>query len=1625
MIVSLLRKNALFYSFAILSNLLGLHAQVTTLISPSVNNGGFEQGTTGWNFQSNAGLNKWVVGTTATVGYNGSSCGFVSNSTVIPYQHQYTTTSASISKLYRDVYFPANTSNFVLKFKTLTQGTYNATLTVFLLPSDQVLDPNADNNFTAAPLFTLSSQGASWVDKRIDLSPALLGNAWVGITKKLVFVWHNYANSSGTQPPAAIDDITIDNCYVPNNITSTNSTNDITLNWDSLDTSWILRYKVGPTGTWIEVPVSSKPYTLSGLVISTNYIVEIKNANLECNGWSSDYNATTTPLNSTCSSAVQIDPQDDINSTTIVVANFTGATISSPTPVCNNSTIDATSGNLWFTFTANATRYILDANNSLRAELFEGNDCNSLVYQYCKTGFTYLDNLQVGSKYYLRLIDLSVSNNYSSNQFNFRLVKSPDAPSNDLCSNAVLLTGTAVTGNLAGANIELASQISNSMYLGILGDVWYKFVATENYATVVGVPTNTLNDNGRTLTIDLYSGGDCNSLGGGSSMGQFDSYTGGSSKDTGLLQIGTTYYLRVYNSNVNKNWPFTMNIIPRPSPANDLCANATPIVLDTDGETQLVVPGTTYATASVGVTSTCSTYGTKDVWYQFTAGASAYLISSSYMTNTYSGSCGSFTQIGCGSTYIIGNLTIGQVYFIRVYDGQTITIREFQAADECDNSSVLIPATNANFTYSSSINATAGALPTTCIANNKDVWFQFTATSTKNKITLLNAYATTVSEAVAITIYSGACTALTEMGCYSFLNNSNLNVILTSYVVGQTYYIKATRSSGTYFGIKVIPLETQPNNEIATAIAFTPNDPNVCTLISGSTAGADASASIPAPCTGGSSYTDVWYSFVATVPSYKITYQTAGYHSFTIYKSTAPNTLTLFTCLNENVSGFEVGATYYIRVGSVSDTYIQNFAFCISKIINTPVNDECPNAINIPVDSTMTCSNSITASLTEATYNAASPIAAACIYGNMDKDLWYQFTATSTKLLFNNTGNTNKTIRYALMQGSCNSLSCMYSGSVSGSMSNVLGPLTVGTTYFLKISYVNDDAVSFCLSTAPVIENDLCQNAIELFPSSDLNCTTVRNYTFSDPSASLTVSGCTGSIPLYLSSPTSNYGDVWYKFTATNTEQVMTFVTGGGLVQLFEGNCTGFSCHSSFNYNNTNSNTKDYLFTQLVIGQTYYIRILNYHTNNFSYYDICLKTPTSMPTNDEYSNAVELVPSSDLDTCNPVSNLFNRATNSSSIQAPSCSSINNPKDVWFKFTATSTHHQLQIHVSNPQALVLYFFTSLYSSVNGVVNQEIFCYNPNDNVIPNLDVSLGGTDYNSNYYYTLSLQNYYNLTVGATYYIRMYPFVEQQYDYNILMTYDLCLKTLPDIPTNNDYTTALPLTVSPYDNIQYVSGYATRAAYHVTEPYNNVTNPCAELGAFAWPANQANNVWYKFTAQQTSEALHVINDANILFPLTNYFPLPYYTLYAALYEYNNNIMETKQCYADTANNIIFNNLEVGKDYYLKMMYRQILYMTDFEFQVSVANVTALGNSSMDQKGLSVYPNPVQDLLTIANPNHEQLTSIELYNMLGQLVLRQHVATSADQQVDMTYLQKGIYILKLKSGTVENSYSVLKE
>src|SRR5690606_10803671 len=96
------------------------------------------------------------------------------------------------------------------------------------------------------------------------------------------------------------------------------------------------------------------------------------------------------PTNDDCLNATPIDAQNDVSSTIEILGDFNGSTLGIPSSSCSGLT--ATAGDIWYTFTASATRYILDAPDPyMMAELYQGDSCGSLTYMYCKNGVSYLD----------------------------------------------------------------------------------------------------------------------------------------------------------------------------------------------------------------------------------------------------------------------------------------------------------------------------------------------------------------------------------------------------------------------------------------------------------------------------------------------------------------------------------------------------------------------------------------------------------------------------------------------------------------------------------------------------------------------------------------------------------------------------------------------------------------------------------------------------------------------------------------------------------------------------------------------------------------------------------------------------------------------------------------------------------------------------------------------------------------------------------------------------------------------------------------------------------------------------------------------------------------------------------
>ena len=89
-------------------------------------------------------------------------------------------------------------------------------------------------------------------------------------------------------------------------------------------------------------------------------------------------------------------------------------------------------------------------------------------------------------------------------------------------------------------------------------------------------------------------------------------------------------------------------------------------------------------------------------------------------------------------------------------------------------------------------------------------------------------------------------------------------------------------------------------------------------------------------------------------------------------------------------------------------------------------------------------------------------------------------------------------------------------------------------------------------------------------------------------------------------------------------------------------------------------------------------------------------------------------------------------------------------------------------------------------------------------------------------------------------------------------------------------------------------------------------------------------------------------------------------------------------------------------------------------LSLTNTLGVEDYQID--GLKVYPNPVEDILTI-NAN-EDINEIIIYNMLGQVVLNQQ-PNSRQNSIDLGHLQTGIYLAKLKTDNGVTTKRIMKK
>ncbi len=287
-------------------------------------------------------------------------------------------------------------------------------------------------------------------------------------------------------------------------------------------------------------------------------------------------------------------------------------------------------------------------------------------------------------------------------------------------------------------------------------------------------------------------------------------------------------------------------------PANDDCANATTLTVNSDFLCAATSPGTVLeATASL-TPNACLNSANNDVWFKFVATDTTHKIEllniSGSQTNLYhtvsdAGATGDCSVLTTGDTIFcsdpnnstVTSLTVGNTYFIRVYTNDLIA--HDTTFDICIGTAPAPPvnddcaSTVATFPYSVMVDATsatnnAGFIDVTGCggAMNDGVWYTLVGDGSNISVTV-----TPAAWDAKIGIYTGSCGTFT---CITFANNGligNTEAATFSSTAGTTYYINighpnvaADLPEGA-FGLDISLSGLSIDNLVAKGFSYYPN----------------------------------------------------------------------------------------------------------------------------------------------------------------------------------------------------------------------------------------------------------------------------------------------------------------------------------------------------------------------------------------------------------------------------------------------------------------------------------------------------------------------------------------------------------------------------------------------------------------------------------------------------------------------------------------------------------------------------------------------------------------------------------------------------------------------------------
>ncbi len=393
-----------------------------------------------------------------------------------------------------------------------------------------------------------------------------------------------------------------------------------------------------------------------------------------------------------------------------------------------------------------------------------------------------------------------------------------------------------------------------------------------------------------------------------------------------------------------------------------------------------------------------------DAWYKFTATQTSHLItvtgSSGYdavIQLLSGGTCGSLSSLNCVDNTLSGQaetinatgLTIGVIYYLRIYDyyagtsaGTFTTCVTLPPTPPGNNNCSGAKALTVNGLCVNTSTTSYGATQSMagCSGNaDDDVWFMFTA----NNYTQTIQVASSAGMDAVVELFSGTCGSLSSIICQDVTFSGGTETINASGLApGTVYYVRVYdyySTGGFPFSICItgapIVVGTQPNDEPCNAIHL-PTVTADCNYLSFSNVGATLTGSAPSPtnCLGGTGVfgattQDVWFSItvpasgnLCITPQPNLTGTVITDGVMALYSGSCAS-LTQITCSDDadgtsgiydypgtandflpyiNQTGLTPGSTVYLRYWGWAGSD-GAFGLCVQA----PTNDACANALYI------------------------------------------------------------------------------------------------------------------------------------------------------------------------------------------------------------------------------------------------------------------------------------------------------------------------------------------------------------------------------------------------------------------------------------------------------------------------------------------------------------------------------------------------------------------------------------------------------------------------------------------------------------------------------------------------------